>query len=72
MTKDEVMQQLQQGKKVTHESFGIGHWIQVHRNSNFYLDESKNLINIERFWRYRPDIKFLIGWTLYKRVRIPA
>lgn len=64
MTKQEAIQAMEKGEKVTHTYFSPDEWITIQNGS--ILTEEGYLIYQDEFWSYRENSYFNEGWELYK------
>jgi len=62
-SKEEALKALSEGKRLTHDYFGFGEFIQ--QVGGFYCDEMGYQLGIEEFWHYRRNAAFDHGWSIY-------
>ena len=64
MTKEEAIQQMSEGKKVTHKHFSSIEWITI--NGNWFLFEDGVTYSQSEFWKYRTDESWDNNWEIFK------
>ncbi|MDO9187143.1 MAG: hypothetical protein Q7W13_14105 [Bacteroidia bacterium] len=67
MTKQEAIEAMKQGEKVTHRFFTPDEWIAISENIYCLTDESGCIINTREFWSYRTDESWNTDWSIYKK-----
>lgn len=65
MTKNDAIIQMKQGVKVTHRYFTSNEWITMKGNLTIQTEEGYSF-PADEFWRYRNDIDWMDGWSIYK------
>jgi len=63
MTKDQAIQAMRNGEKVTHHHFDSKEWIK--ETGRLYEFEDGNLCTFFEFWHIRADDSWLEGWKIY-------
>jgi hypothetical protein len=63
MTRDEIIQELIAGKKVTHDYFTDDEWLMM--DGNMYLLEDGVKLSPEEFWKYRQSDSYDNGWSIF-------
>ena len=66
MTKDEAIQAMKEGKKVTHRYFDAGEFIQISADHQTILFEDGNRIIFQLFWSDRVGSHWNDGWGIYE------
>ena len=66
MTKQEAITLLKQGKKVAHEFFVYGEWVEL-KNGKI-ADEAGCVLDWDLFWQSRKHKRFDKGWREFKTV----
>lgn len=64
MSKDEAIEVMKLGAKVTHQYFSIDEWITMKKG--LIVTEEGYAVNPEEFWSYRTDEYWETGWREYK------
>lgn len=65
MTKEDAIIQMKQGVKVTHRYFTSNEWITMKGNFTIQTEEGYSF-PADEFWRYRNDIDWMDGWSIFK------
>ncbi len=63
MTKEQAIQALKDGYKVTHRYFTDEEWV-IERNGS-YIDEQGLVLSISDFWKYRQAEWYNDGWDIF-------
>ena len=70
MSKDEAIQSMREGNKVTHFLFTDDEFISLATPNDFaYTDEKGYRLPIGEFWQYRKSDVFQTGWELFTKVK---
>lgn len=64
MTREEAIEQMKQGKKVTHRYFSNDEWMTI-ENGKFLLEDGVR-ISFEEFWLYRYQDSWKDGYEIYE------
>ncbi|MBX3165594.1 MAG: hypothetical protein KF900_14050 [Bacteroidetes bacterium] len=64
MTKDEAIQAMQEGKKVTHDFFMPHEWVMIDKNGAVVYEDG-NTTSLREFSALRVGYYWLSGWSLY-------
>ena len=67
MTKDEAIQQMLKGEKVTHTSFTEEEWITM-TSPREVLTEDRYTSSTTLFWQHRDHPTFSSGWSIWKEI----
>lgn len=62
MTKDEAIQAMKEGHKVTHRHFSDDEWITM--KDGKIIDENGYKLYAVEFWFYRESDSFKTGWSI--------
>lgn len=65
MTKENAIIEMKKGIKVTHRYFSSDEWITMKGNFTIQTEEGYSF-PADEFWRYRNDIDWMDGWSIYK------
>ena len=66
MNKVQIIEQLDNGLKVSHKRFLEDEWIKKHATSKkHYIDEQGNVIDKKTFWQYRTAKSWTQDWSLF-------
>ena len=65
MTKQEAIQAMREGKKVTHRWFSPNEWITIINNNTLLLEDGIT-ISLERFFVYRTAPSWGDGYSLFE------
>lgn len=65
MTKDEAIEAMKRGHKVTHRFFFPGEWVRM-IYSGVYMTEDGKRIYQDSFWKIRSSEVWQNGWEIYK------
>ena len=63
MTKEQAIQALKDGYKVTRRYFTDEEWV-IERNGS-YIDEQGLVLSISDFWKYRQAERYNDGWDIF-------
>ena len=65
MTRDEALQSMIDGNKVTHRFFEIHEYIYM-KGQDIFTEEGYNMGNVwDEFWRMRNGKEWQTGWEIY-------
>lgn len=64
MTKQEAIEAMKAGAKLTHPSFMKHEWITMEGNSTVITEEGYTISSVE-FWKYRTHENFNRGWFIW-------
>ena len=64
MTKDEAIQAMKSGAKVTHQYFSDEEWITMEGNLVIITEEGYSVSTVE-FWKYRPEQYQNDDWSIW-------
>jgi len=65
MTKNEAIDAMKKGEKVTHRHFSDNEFITM--KDGVIVDENGYRLNADEFWAYRTNNAFAEDWEIYKR-----
>ena len=66
MNKLETIAEIAKGNKITHTLFTKDEWISKYEGSkSHYKDEEGTALNSVTFWKYRQDVVWEKGWSLF-------
>ena len=63
MTKQEAIQAMKKGVKVTHWLFTPNEYVFIHPEKNVLMDENNYELSWFEFWKYRENPNFETGWS---------
>lgn len=64
MTKQEAIDAMLQGKKVTHEHFTDNEWVKLNGHYEFEFEDGCRII-CDTFWKDRKGERWEVGWHIY-------
>ena len=65
MTKEEAIQEMKQGKKVSHRYFDDNEWMTIDEDGMYLLEDGARCTPLE-FWLYRPGDYWKDGYFLFE------
>lgn len=65
MTKDEAIELMKQGKKLTHKYFDSDEWIKSNQDGTIIFFEDGKEFESSEFWKWRRKDYFQTDWELY-------
>lgn len=66
MTKQQAINAMIDGHKVTHQYFGETEWVKSSKNGLVYELEDGVKLYKNEFWKYRQGDGFEVGWEIFK------
>jgi hypothetical protein len=66
MTKEEAIQEMRAGKKVTHRYFSPEEWVTMGTEGQIVLEDGVEC-SPEEFWQWRTDDSYKTDWELWKK-----
>ncbi len=66
MTKQEAIEQMKQGKKLTHRSFSNNEFITSDKTGLYYTFEDGVRCCFPEFWKWRLSESWSEGWEIFK------
>ena len=63
LTKEQAIEQMKLGKKVTHEHFSDNEWATMEYGKIVLEDGVR--CSPEEFWKWRPSKSWETGWSIY-------
>jgi hypothetical protein len=64
MTKQEAIEAMKSGAKVTHRYFSPDEWITMKGNLTIIMEDGVSLSTVE-FWKYRTGEDFETDWSIW-------
>lgn len=64
MTKEEAIQAMKSGEKVTHKAFYDDEYITM-KDDSFIINEVGYVAPVDTFWSYRKSEYWNTGWSIY-------
>jgi hypothetical protein len=65
MTKEEAINAMRQGKKVTHQYFSKEEYIFFGEDGNIHTEDNAST-SLFTFFYYRPEVAWATDWEIYK------
>lgn len=66
MTKQEAIQAMKDGHKVTHRYFIEGEHLSSNKEGSVYsMDDYGSICNRDEYWQHRQEPFWQIGWEIY-------
>lgn len=69
MTKQEAIQEMNKGVKITHWLFTPNEYVYIHPIEKVLMDENDYVLSWLEFWKYRENPNFEDGWSEWKEVK---
>jgi len=64
MTKQEAIEEMKKGKKITHKHFSSSEWMTI--KNGRYLFEDGVVCDHDEFWQWRQDFSWNDGFEFFK------
>ena len=67
MTKQEAIQKMRDGEKLTHTYFSSDEWVKSNQDGTILILEDGVECSPNEFWKYRQDENFNTGWEIFNK-----
>lgn len=67
MTKQEAIEAMKKGEKVTHRYFTSDEWVKTNQDATLYILEDGVECSPLEFWMWRTDIAWNSDWEIFKQ-----
>lgn len=65
MTKEEAIELMKKGVKMTHDFFTPTEWVSIGKNGKYVFEDGVEC-NHDEFWQYRQNEYWKDGWIVFK------
>ena len=66
MTKQEAIEKMKAGQKLTHRYFTNDEWVKANQSGTAYILEDGVVCTPQEFWRWRTDTAWDADWEIFK------